>query len=95
MKSVKICLWSSLYVCLSSFTACSVKYVPPKVENCLHNQDNSAECTDLRKPKGEQAYTREDLTNYICTGPGDYERLYNYGASLREKLIRCENMPRN
>jgi hypothetical protein len=95
MKIAKGSLLILLYACLNSFTSCSVKYAPPKVETCIHNQDASAECADLRKPENEQSYERADLTNYICTNPGDKERLYNYCADLRDKLIKCENQPRN
>lgn len=91
MKIAKGLVWSLLFVCLNSFTSCSVKYAPPKIENCIHNQSNDAECTDLRKPENERQYTNENLVNYICTNPGDYERLYSYAAGLREKLIKCEN----
>ena len=95
MKIVKGLVWSLLFVCLNSFTACSAKYAPPKVENCIHNQDNSGECTDLRKPEGQQQYTNDNLVNYICTNPSDYEKMYSYAADLRQKLIQCENQPRN
>lgn len=94
MKIVKGCLWSLLFVCLNSFTACSTKYAPPKIENCIHNNGNDAECADLRKPEAEQQYTNSNLVNYICTNPDDYELLYNYANGLREKLIKCENTPR-
>lgn len=92
MKKEKSLLLSLLFVCLAS---CKAPYAPPLVERCVHNQDNSAECADLRKPQGEQSYERIDLTNYICTGPSDEEKMYNYCADLRQKLINCENQPRN
>lgn len=91
MKIVNVFLLSLLFVCLSSFSSCSVKYAPPKGEVCIHNQDNSAECTDLRKPEVDRQYTKLDLTNNICTNPPDYERYFNYCSDLRSKLIKCEN----
>lgn len=94
MKIGSVLVWSSLYVCLSSFSSCSVKYAPPKVETCVHNQDNSAECTDLRLPENDRQYSTEKLENYICTNSDDYGLLYSYAANLREKLIKCENQPK-
>lgn len=95
MKIAKGFLWSLLYVCLNSFTSCAIKYPPPLIERCLHNQSNSGECTDLRKPDGEKSYTRENLVNYICTGSPDEKIMYDYVSKLRSDLIKCENQPRN
>ena len=75
---------------LVSVNSCATKYPPPSVETCVHNQDNSAQCNDLRKQPEEQDYQRLDLTNYICTGTEDYKALYNYAAKLRKDLISCE-----
>jgi hypothetical protein len=86
MKNAENLLLILLIVFLSS---CKVKFPPPPIEKCIHNSDNSAECADLRK--GKDAYTRTDLTNYICTSAKDEEAAYNYCADLRQKLITCEN----
>ncbi len=64
------------------------KYPPPIIEHCAHNVDNSAECVDFRISK--DGYTNQFLTNYICTHPEDYKLVYNYCASMREKLILTE-----
>lgn len=45
----------------------------------------------MRKENGSQDYTRSDLTNYICTNTMDYNSLFAYANSLRQKLIQCEN----
>lgn len=84
----------SLLVILTLVSAsnCSVKYAPPKVETCIHNEDNSAECNDLRLKDGEQDYERIELKNYICTSPRDEESIFKYANDLREKLIQCESM---
>jgi len=94
MKIAKGLLWSLLYVCLNSFTSCAVKYPPPLIERCVHNQSNDGECADLRKPDGEKSYTNYNLVNYICTNPKDEGEMYKYCSKLREDLIRCENQPR-
>lgn len=83
-----------LSLILVSASNCSVKYAPKKVETCIHNEDNSAECNDMRKPESEQSYERTNLTNYICTNTVDYNYLYDYANDLRQKLIRCENQLR-
>jgi len=83
-------LWLLLLI-----AGCRVKYAPPSVETCIHNEDMSAECNDMRLPEGEQSYTKYDLTNYMCTNTNDYGKLYAYASDLREKLIKCENSPRN
>lgn len=80
-----------LILTLALASNCSVKYAPPKVETCIHNEDLSAECNDLRLPKEEQSYSRTDMTNYICTNSDDYGQLYSYASNLREKLIKCES----
>ena len=87
MKIGKNLLLSLLLAWLAS---CKAPWPPPAIEKCIHNAENTAECADLRKPKEEQSYTRTDLVNYICTSPGDEEKLYNYCANLRQKLIECE-----
>jgi hypothetical protein len=76
---------------LVSANSCATKYPPPHVETCIHNQDNSAQCNDIRKPVGEQDYQRNDMTNYICTNALDYESMYGYMNKLRSDLIKCEN----
>jgi hypothetical protein len=87
MKSVKYLLWSLLLVFLNS---CKTPYPFPKLETCIHNEDNSAECADLRLPKNEQSYSKVELKNYICTNPDDYGSAFNYCSDLREKLVKCE-----
>lgn len=87
MKKEKLLLLSLLIVSINS---CRTLYSPPKVETCIHNADNSAECVDLRLSKSEQSYTKIELENYICTNPKDYESMYLYCSDLREKLIKCE-----
>lgn len=79
-----------LAIILVTALGCKVPWPPPAIEKCIHNADNTAECADLRKPKEAQSYTRTDLVNYICTSPKDEEKLYNYCANLRQKLIECE-----
>jgi hypothetical protein len=72
-------------------TSCKGKYKAPLAESCIHNEDNSAECTDLRiENPDERSYTRYELENYICTSDSDYRTYYNYIQNLREKLIKCE-----
>lgn len=88
MKNVKNYLLILLLVCLSS---CKAPHAPPIVEICIHNADNSAECTDLRLPKEKQQYTKSPMTNDICTKASDEAQLYNYCSDLRQKLIECEN----
>lgn len=61
------------------------------METCVHNQDNSAQCNDMRKPVGEQNYERTDLTNYLCTNSLDYNSMYDYMNKLRADLIKCES----
>jgi hypothetical protein len=87
-KSGKNLLLLLTLVCLAS---CRVKYAPPQVETCIHNEDSSAECNDLRLPKEQQSYTKYNLTNMICTNTDDYGALYSYASDLREKLIKCES----
>lgn len=76
-------------------SSCKGKYVPSPVETCIHNKDNSAQCTDLRLPKEQQDYKRTNLENYWCTGPNDQLSLYNYAQDLRKKLIACESRSQN
>lgn len=73
-----------------SMAGCRGKYLPPVVETCVHNEENSAQCTDLRKEADKQDYKRTKLTNYWCTSASDQGLLYNYGQDLRSKLITCE-----
>lgn len=75
---------------LVSLNNCATPHRPPQIETCIHNDSNSAECTDLRLPKDKQSYTNVELTNYICTNPKDEQTMYNYCADMREKLIQCE-----
>ena len=79
-----------LSLSLAWLVSCKAPWPPPAIEKCIHNAENTAECADLRKPKEEQSYTRADLVNYVCTSPKDEEKLYNYCANLRQKLIECE-----
>lgn len=87
MKNVKNLLLSLLAGCLVN---CKAPYPAPKIEKCVHNSDNSAECADLRLDDDRQVYTRTNLENYICTNPHDEGTLYNYCADLRRRLIECE-----
>jgi hypothetical protein len=87
MKKEKFLLLNLLLVLVSS---CETPHAPPKVETCIHNYDNSAECSDLRLPQSEQSYNKSELENYICTNPKDYESMYLYCSDLREKLVKCE-----
>lgn len=95
MKIVVALLWSSLLACLVSFSSCTVKYAPPLIERCVHNQSNNAECADLRLSDGQKSYTRENLVNYVCTNTADESKMYDYVSKLRKDLITCENQPRN
>lgn len=73
-----------------SLVSCKPPHKIPSTEICVHNDDNSAECTDLRLPEGERSYTNESLENYLCTNPQDYQTMSDYMFDIREKLIRCE-----
>ena len=73
-----------------SLVSCKNPHAIPKAEICVHNDDSTAECTDLRLPEGERSYTNENLTNYICSNPQDYQLMMDYVYGIREKLIRCE-----
>ena len=88
MKNVKSLL---LLLPLLLANKCTPPYEPPKSELCIHNNSNSAECADLRKPSEEQQYHNENLVNYICTNPDDYRQAYNYCMDLRQKLIECKS----
>jgi len=87
MKNVKNLVWSLL---LSLVASCkNPPYAAPKVETCIHSSGNYAECSDLRQSK--QPYENDNLENYICTNPSDYNTMYRYCADLRQKLIECES----
>jgi hypothetical protein len=65
----------------------NVPYPPPRTEVCISNGDTTAQCDDIREvPRN---YLRNDIMNYICTNPKDYDRLYLYCANLRKELINC------
>ena len=65
------------------------------IETCIHDQGNSAQCADLRKPKDQQVYELDNLANYICTNSTDEQTMYDYVNKLRNDLIRCENKGAN
>jgi hypothetical protein len=71
------------------FSCKNIKHAPPQIERCIHNDDNSAECADLRKK--EKQYTSKKLENYICTSPSDEQIMFEYVFNLRKKLIECES----
>jgi len=86
MKNVRNLVLISL---LSLISSCKPPYAPPKTEVCIHSDGNYAECTDLRR--SQEPYENNNLTNYICTSPSDYQQIYNYCTDLRKKLIECES----
>lgn len=73
-----------------SLVSCKPPYKIPSAEICVHNDDNSSECTDLRLPEGDRSYTNYKIENYICTNPKDYQTMMDYVYDIREKLITCE-----
>lgn len=73
---------------LSLIASCKPPYPAPATEVCIHSEGNYGLCTDLRVSK--EPYENNNLTNYICTNPADYDKLYSYTADLRQKLIECE-----
>ena len=73
-----------------SLVSCKPPHKIPSGEICVHNDDQSAECTDLRLPEDDRSYTNYKLENYICTNPKDYQIMMDYVYDIREKLIKCE-----
>lgn len=58
---------------------------PVNVPKCIHNEDNSAECSN-----NERTWQEFNLTNYVCTPIrpfGDYQK---YVLELEERLLKCE-----
>lgn len=50
-------------------------------------------CNDPRRSEGQRDYDRRtsQMTGYQCTGPNDFERLYNNIAQVRKELAQCRN----
>jgi hypothetical protein len=86
--------WLIVLPLLLSVNKCQPPYPAPSGEICVHNQDSSAECTDLRLPEGERSYSNENLTNYICSNPTDFQMYQDHIYELRSKLISCEKKKR-
>lgn len=80
----------ALSLLVVSLVSCKPPYKIPSAEICVHNDDNSSECTDLRLPEGDRSYTNYKIENYICTNPKDYQMMMDYVYDIREKLIKCE-----
>ncbi len=81
----------ALSLLVVSLVSCKPPYKIPSGEICVHNDDQSAECTDLRLSEDDRSYTNYKLENYICTNPKDYQTMMDYVYDIREKLITCEH----
>ena len=69
--------------------ACKDGYAPPKIELCTTSEGLFV-CSDLRKPKDQQEYSRLIDNNMICTNSLDYNRAYDYCADMRKELIKLK-----
>ena len=75
-----------LLVILLVITSCqSDTFNRPIEPICLHNEDNSAECTER-----DRSWTEFNLENYQCTPIKSYGRYQKYVLELEERLLKCE-----
>jgi hypothetical protein len=73
-------------VILAVNTSCQTDVFRRPVEpQCIHNEDNSAECTDR-----DRSYTETNLENYACTPIESFGRYQSYVIELEERLLKCE-----
>jgi hypothetical protein len=89
MTSVALLLVS---LTLLSAASCE-RHKPPKTELCIVGTADTFLCNDQRLDDNTQDYDLvypDDVENYICTNPADYQQLNGYCTGLREKLIKCE-----
>ncbi len=86
MKTVSVLLLS---LTLLGVSKCN-PHKPPKLELCMTSENPGMVCNDPRRGGTDQNYYKEYVADYFCTNPSDYERIHNYCAELRTKLIQCE-----
>lgn len=83
----------SLLLLLALLTSCK-KYKPPGVELCGYSElEDIGACDDPRRD--DNPYFRKIRNGDLFTSPESFERTKAYCATMRSKLIQCENKLKN
>ena len=82
-KLIKIAL--VFLISIGSLTSCRTAYKKPLVEMCIISE-SGCECLDMRLPKKQRLYHKNDCVNYLATNPVDYGRIEEWTDNLIKEL---------
>ena len=92
MKNVR-----KLYLLLSLLlvVSCKAKYAPPPFTLCTYLESGKIYCANDAIPDLQNGKEMDIKPSDIVMPPDSFDSFYKWGAGLRQKLIQCENQPRN
>ena len=83
--------WLCLVLLASS---CKGPYIPPPITIGVYLNSGKVMDANNSIPSMKSGLERDIKPSDIVISPENFDILYNYGANLRSKLIKCENSSR-
>lgn len=77
--------WLTILLVSITISCQSDPFKRPNEPQCIHNEDNSAECSH----RGT-SFHETNLENYVCTPSQSFGRYQVYVIDIEDKLIKCE-----
>lgn len=78
-----------------SVVSCRVKHAPPAFTLCTYLESGKIYCANNAIPDLQNGKEMDIKPSDIVMPPESFNSFYKWGADLRQKLIQCENQPRN
>lgn len=75
--------------------SCKAKHAPPPFTLCTYLETGKIFCANNAVPSMENGIEKDIKPSDIVMPPESFNSFYKWGSDLRQKLITCENAPRN